>query len=109
MLFNYSCYYLYWTNFFLYYLEGRVRITQYVITPLNKIFTDWKIIQALVIVKKRLIIDNFSIFSNFYYLMIFFKNLIYYECFFFFNIESLKLSLNLINFKDSILLFLLIY
>jgi hypothetical protein len=70
-------------------LEGRLRFTQKAISPFKFVFLDWKILQALALVKKRLFFFNFSKINNFYFVFNFFLNTINYFCYFFYFLDSM--------------------
>lgn len=73
------------------------------ITPFKSIFPDWKILQGLFILKKKLIKNNFSIVPLFFYVFNFFYSIINYSCSFFYSFYSLNnyikryISVNSVN------------
>lgn len=60
-------------------LEGRYRFTQKAINTISKIYDDSKIFKALFLLKQKLIINNFSIITNFYEYANCFTNIIDYS------------------------------
>ena len=55
-------------------LEGRFRYTNKIITPAKYIYSDYKIINSLNILIKKIYAYNFSIISNFNNIIIYFYN-----------------------------------
>jgi NADH-quinone oxidoreductase chain G len=74
-------------------LEGRLRFTQKAVSPFKSAFLDWKILQALGLVKKHLFIYNFSRVSKFYALLGFFRNTINYFCYFYYFLDFLLVAI----------------
>lgn len=78
-------------------------MSEQAVTSFKFIFPDWKILQGLFILKKKLIQGNFSIVSLFYFTLHFFCNIINYSCSFFYSLNSLNsylkryLSINHVN------------
>jgi hypothetical protein len=75
-------------------LEGRYRFTQKIINSSSFIAEGWKLIQAILILKKIYYYKNFSVLKNFYIVLYFFSNLIKYICYFFVFIQYLYNFLN---------------
>ena len=65
-------------------------MSEQAITPFKSIFPDWKILQGLFILKKKLIKNNFSIVPLFFYVFNFFYSIINYSCSFFYSFYSLN-------------------
>ena len=66
-------------------LEGRYRICKKVITPFSLIYNDFEIIQGLNLIKINKISLNFSIIEKFNEILLIFKEIINYDCIFFFT------------------------
>jgi NADH dehydrogenase/NADH:ubiquinone oxidoreductase subunit G len=89
-------------------LEGRYRLTKKAISLKSKIYNDSKIFQILLIVKNNILKNNFSIITNFYKFVNYFKNIINY---YYFNEIIIKplLILDLIFFKLNLIILFFSY
>jgi hypothetical protein len=70
-------------------LEGRLRYSDIGVFPEIPMFSDWEITQVFYIILKNLSKNNFSKIKKFYFLYLFFSNVINYKCQFFFTIKKL--------------------
>jgi NADH dehydrogenase/NADH:ubiquinone oxidoreductase subunit G len=68
-------------------LEGRYRFSKRAIIPFKLVNLDSDIIQTLNSLRIKNIFKNFSIFDQFFEILLNFNNIINYECFFFSSIK----------------------
>lgn len=73
-------------------IEGTVRVTKPAITSYKSLLSDIEIFRMLLLLRKSYYASNFSIFSNFDEVNLFFKHIIDYGCCFFSTLKSFLIS-----------------